>query len=87
MPATWVHPWCVQADHDQWWLRGGAQADDEPSETHTGDSCPAQGIAADHQRLWEGLERDADMSFITVRYQGHLFPHLPSAYMQNGMLY
>jgi hypothetical protein len=43
--------------------------------------------AADHQRLWEGLERDADMAFITVRYQGHLFPHLPSAYMQNGMLY
>ena len=28
----------AQEHHDQWWLRGGAQADDEPLETHTGDS-------------------------------------------------
>jgi hypothetical protein len=28
----------VQEHHDQWWLRGVAEADDEPSETHTGDS-------------------------------------------------
>ena len=31
----------AEEHHDQWWLRGGVEADDEPSETHTGDSLAA----------------------------------------------
>jgi hypothetical protein len=42
---------------------------------------------ADHDLVWQGLEEIADLCFVTVRYQGHLFPTLPFPYMQNGMLY
>eukprot|EP01046_Picozoa_sp_COSAG06_P041329 COSAG06_NODE_5117_length_3711_cov_2.387320_1_plen_168_part_00 len=46
----------AQEHHDQWWLRGVTETDDEPQETHTGDESLAMSTRSNTASAWDAEE-------------------------------